>query len=454
MNDSKAFRWGVLVLISFSMMCGYIVTDVMAPLKTMIEQTLHWSSTEYGFFTSAYGWFNIFLLMLIFGGMILDRMGIRFTGIAAILTMLVGASMKYWAISTEFADPIIMLPFGIGELKKQVLYAALGFAVFGVGVETVGITANKAIVKWFKGKEMALAIGMNTATGRIGTALALFASPRIAEHFGSVGTPILFAVVLMLIGLIAFSVYCVFDRKFDRESQANNEPPEEPFRFRDLGKIASNSGFWYITILCVLFYSAVFPFLKYAPDFMFQKFGIPLKQAGDIPSLLPFGTILLTPLFGSLYDHKGRGATIMLIGAALLVMVHVLFSVPMFNHWLAAVALMIVLGIAFSLVPSAMWPSVAKIIPNRMLGTAYSMIFWVQNWGLAGVPLLIGWVLDKYCYTGEILVDGVQTPTYDYALPMMIFAGFGILSIFFALLLKRSDRIKGYGLELPNIQKQ
>lgn len=454
LRDSKSLRWGVLALISLSMMCGYIITDVVAPLKTMLEQApLLWDSTDYGVFTSGYGWLNVFLLMLIFGGMILDRMGIRFTGVTSILVMIVGTAIKYWAISTTFENPIIALPFGF-EMKRQVLFAALGFAIFGVGVEMIGITANKAIVKWFKGKEMAMAIGMNTAVGRIGTLLALNITPRIAAHYHSVSVPIMFGLFLLFAGLLAFLVYCVLDRKLDKEIiNDGQEEPEEPFRFRDIKTIASNSGFWLITILCILFYSAVFPFLKYAPDFMFQKFGIPLEQAGDIPSLLPLGTLFLTPLFGSIYDHKGRGATIMLIGATLLVIVHILFSVPMLDNTVVAIILTVLLGIAFSLVPSAMWPSVAKIMPINMLGTAYSMIFWVQNIGLAGVPLLIGYVLDKYCKTGTTMVNGIVTPTYDYSIPMMIFAGFGILSIFFALLLKRDDARKGYGLELPNIKK-
>jgi MFS family permease len=453
LRDSKGARWSVLLLVSLAMMSGYIITDVVAPLKTMLEQapTL-WSSTDYGIFTSGYGWLNIFLLMLIFGGMILDRMGIRFTGTLAIAIMIAGTAIKYWAITTTFDNPVVHLPFGL-DFNRQVLYAALGFAVFGTGVEMVGITANKAVVKWFRGKEMAMAIGMNTAFGRIGTLIALNLSPKIAIHFGSVGAPIAFGLGLLALGLCTFLVYCVMDRKLDKQDSEAGLEPDEPFRFSDIGRIASNSGFWLITILCILFYSAVFPYLKFAPDFMFQKFGIPLEKAGEIPSLLPLGTLFLTPLFGYIYDRRGRGATIMIIGAVLLVIVHALFSVPAFDAAWMAVGLTILLGIAFSLVPSAMWPSVAKIMPHNMLGTAYSMIFWVQNIGLSFVPMLIGWVLNKYCLTGQVEVDGVMTPTYDYTIPMMIFAAFGVLSILFALWLKHDDARKRYGLEQPNIKK-
>ena len=197
----------------------------------------------------------------------------------------------------------------------------------------------------------------------------------------------------------------------------------------------------------------MFPFLKYATELMIQKFHVSPEFAGSIPALLPFGNVLLTPLFGSIYDRKGRGATIMLIGSALLVIVHVLFSIPMLTSSWIAVVLIVLLGAAFSLVPFAMWPSVPKIIPYRMLGTSYSMIFWIQNWGLSFVPMLIGYVLDRYCVSGTIMIDGIESTSYDYTLPMMIFAGFGVLSIVFALLLRREDRIKGYGLEQPNIEE-
>jgi nitrate/nitrite transporter NarK len=452
LRDSKSLRWSILLMLSIALMSGYLISDIMAPLGTMLQQApTSWSAAEYGFFTGGYGWINVFLLMLIFGGMLLDRLGIRFTGTAAILTMLIGTGIKYWALSSSFDVPMMNL---MGwEVKKQAVFAATGFAIFAVGVEITGLTASKAILKWFKDKEMATAVGMNTAFGRLGTALALFIAPRIAHHFNDVSMPLLFGLFILCIGLGVFIVFGIFDRRLDRQIAGDTAvEPEEPFRFRDLAVIATNSGFWLITVLCVLFYSAVFPFLKFASDLMFQKFGVPLENAGDIPALLPFGTILLTPLFGNIYDRKGRGATIMILGAVLLVIVHALFSIPALDTKWVAVGLMIVLGVAFSLVPSAMWPSVAKILPYRLLGTAYGSIFWVQNIGLMGVPMLIGWVLSRYCQTGETSVNGVMTPVYDYTIPMMIFAAFGVLSILFALWLKRDDARKGYGLERPNIK--
>ncbi len=450
LRDSKVARWTALGIVAFTMLTGYFMADAMAPLKPLLEKELGWSSTEYGFFTSAYGWFNVFLFMLIIGGIILDKLGVRFTGIMAGIIMVVGAGLKYWAVSTHQLDGMMLFGW-----RAQVSVAALGFAVFGVGIEIAGITVSKIIVKWFKGKEMALAMGLEMATARIGTGMALMASAPIAEAFGGVSKPILFGFLLLVIGLLSFIVYTFQDKKLDAsiaENKDKNANAEEEFKVKDILNIIGNKGWWYIALLCVLFYSAVFPFLKYASDLMVNKFAVDPEWAGIIPGLLPFGTIILTPLFGNLYDRKGKGATIMIFGSILIILVHALFSVPFLNHWSVAIILTIILGIGFSLVPSALWPSVPKIIPENQLGTAYSLIFWVQNWGLMGVPALIGWVLDSYCVTGQKVVDGITVPTYDYTLPMLIFTGFGFLALSLAFLLKAEDKKKGYGLELPNIK--
>lgn len=453
LRDSPAARWSALLIVSFTMMCGYFLTDIMAPLAGLLEGQLGWSRAEYGTFTSAYGWFNVFLLMLILGGIILDKLGVRITGVGAAAVMVIGSAIKYWAISSDVLRGQTL--FG---LDAQVFWASIGFAVFAVGVEVAGITVSKIIVKWFKGKELATAMGMQVAMARIGTALALGFSIPIAKATGviDVSRPLLIALIGLCIGLIAFFVYVVMDRKLDTSEAAGAEEetnPEDEFKLSDIGKILGNRGWWYIAILCVLFYSAVFPFLKYATDLMVNKFGVEEDLAGLIPMLLPFGNILLTPLFGGIYDKKGKGATIMIIGAILLIIVHALFSIPGLNSWIFAMVLVVFLGIAFSLVPSAMWPSVPKIVPEKRLGTAYSLIFWVQNWGLMGVPLLIGWVLEKYCVTGQTVRNGLTVNTYDYTIPMLIFTGFGVLALVFAFLLKAEDKKKGYGLESPNMQE-
>ncbi|MDO5522787.1 MAG: MFS transporter [Bacteroidia bacterium] len=451
LRDSKTARWTALFIVSFTMLCAYFLTDIMAPMAGLLEAQLGWSRSEYGTFTSAYGWFNVFLLMLIFGGIILDKAGIRITGVGATILMVLGTAIKYWAVSTDALRGQTLL-----GLDTQVLWASIGFATFAIGVEVAGITVSKIIVKWFKGKELATAMGLEMAMARIGTALALGFSVPIAKSMGviDVSRPVLVALIGLCIGLIAFLVYVVMDKKLDASEHTDEiSEPEEEFKLSDIGKILNTRGWWYIAILCVLFYSAVFPFLKYATDLMVNKFGVSENLAGMIPMLLPFGNILLTPLFGGIYDKKGKGASIMIIGSLLLILVHTLFSIPGINNWIFAMVLMVVLGIGFSLVPSAMWPSVPKIVPEKRLGTAYALIFYVQNWGLMGVPLLIGWVLEKYCITGQTVRDGITVNTYDYTLPMMIFAGFGVIALIFAFLLKAEDKRKGYGLELPNIVK-
>lgn len=384
------------------------------------------------------------LLMLIFGGMILDRMGVRFTGMASSIVMVVGCAIKYAAIAGYIGN----MTDTILGIHSMVFYASIGFAIFGVGVETAGITVSKIIVKWFKGKEMALAMGMEMATARIGTMLAMLITVPIANAFHSVAAPILLCLILLCIGFISMFIYTFMDRKLDSQL-ASEEEAEEPFKVSDIIPIIKNKGFWLIAILCVLFYSAVFPFLKYAADLMVQKYHVSTTWAGSIPSLLPLGTLFLTPLFGYVYDRIGKGASIMILGSLMLIGVHLVFALPFLDNWVIAVVLTVILGIAFSLVPSAMWPSVPKIIPEKQLGTAYSLIFWVQNWGLMGVPLLIGVVLDKFCKH----VGPGNVVTYDYTLPMVIFTAFGVLALIFALMLKAEDKKKHYGLEEPNIKK-
>lgn len=466
LNQSSAARWTVLFFVSFTMLTGYILSDVMAPLKTMLEQQLNWNSSDYGTFTSGYGIFNIFLFMLIISGMLLDRKGPRFTGLLAVFIMLAGTFIKYWAISappTGEMTSLNIFGWNVFTVKTQVLYAMLGFAIVGVGIEMIGITANKMVVKWFRGRSLALALGLNVAAGRIGTALAIMGAYPYAKMTGNVASPLIICMIMLVIGLLTFIVVCAMDKAYDIQEaeEAESEAAkgvaikkEEQFQPSDILKIARIRAFWYITILCLLFYSAVFPFLKFATELMIQKFHVPTSFAGAIPALLPFGNILLTPLFGLIYDRKGKGATIMMIGSLLLVFVHFMFSLPMLTASWIAVVLMLLLGAAFSLVPSAMWPSVPKIIPYNKLGTAYSMIFWIQNWGLTFVPVIIGTVLTKWGVVGEIVIDGIPSTAYDYTLPMLIFTGFGLLSLLFSWLLKKEDARKHYGLQEPNITKK
>jgi nitrate/nitrite transporter NarK len=365
--------------------------------------------------------------------------------------MVVGAFIKYYAV--EFISPAPEAGYIFG-IRTQVMVASLGYAIFAVGTENCGITVTKVIAKWFKGKEMALAMGVQVAVARLGTALAMIVSPLIVKRF-TMSTPLLFALVLIGIGLVAYCVFCVMDSKLDKQLAAaggESSDEDDTFHVSDLKAIITNKGFWLIALLCLMFYSAVFPFMKYATSLMENKYGMANTIAGWIPALIPMGNLIMTPLFGGIYDRKGKGATIMIIGSAMLIGVHVLFALPILNYWWFAGFIAIVLGVAFSLVPSAMWPSVPKIIPEKLLGSAYALIFWVQNIGLGFVPLLIGWLLNEYCIAGERVVDGQTFIQYDYTLPMCVFACFGVIALFLAFALKKEDKRKGYGLELPNIK--
>ncbi len=447
LRDSKGARWGALAVVSFTMLCGYYINYVISPLKPLLEEYMGWNSADFGVWNSAYGWFNVFFLMLIFGGIILDKVGVRFTGLGAALTMIVGTALQYYAIEFPMEGTI----FGF---KSSIAIGALGFGIFGMGVEIAGITISKIIVKWFKGKELALAMGLEMATARMGTALALAVPLPMAKALGvngipAISAPLMLGLGLLIAGFIAFLWYTFMDKKLERsEGIGDGVSEEDAFKVSDILFIIKSKGFWLIALLCVLFYSGIFPFLYYATDLMINKYGVNEDFAGAIPSLLPFGTIILTPFFGNMYDRKGKGATIMLIGSIMLLAVHSVFATPALNHYVIAIVLIILLGVTFSLVPSAMWPSVPKIIPEKQLGSAYALIFWVQNWGLMGMPLLIGIVLEKYC---KVMDANGNFSHYDYTLPMVIFAATGLLAIIVALALKAEDKKKGYGLERPNI---
>lgn len=438
--DPRA-RWLAMGLLAFTMFSGYFVADVASPLKPLIEQELGWTSSEYGLYTSAYGWFNVFLGMIVIGGIILDRVGVRFAGTLAMVLMLIGCIANY----------VGMLPETTGyvwhQLEAQVILAAFGYAVFGVGLELCGITATKAVARWFHGYELALAMGLQVAIARLGTALALGIGAPIATATSRVAAPVLFGGVLLALGLLVFLFYRVLDQRLDESEKALGPSAEEQFRVSDIGAILRNKGFWLIALLCSAFYSAVFPFLKYAADLMVQKFGMAEAKAGLIPALLPFGTIFLTPLFGRVYDKKGKGATMMVLGSVMILFVHIALGIPKLSNVLVAFFAVLILGVGFSLVPSAMWPSVRKLVPERQLGTAYALIFWLQNLiALTLVPLLIGVVLDKFCVI-ERTQDQIR---YNYTLPMLIFAGFGVLAVLLAVGLLAEDKKKGYGLERPN----
>ena len=448
LSDSASARWTALIIVSVTMMFGYFFTDVMSPLEPLLTAAkekgglgLGWNSDEYGFFSGSYGYFNVFLLLLFFGGLILDKFGIRFTGVLSTVLMFCGALVKWYALGHDFEGQVAV-PF-FGTYSTQVVLASLGFAIYGVGCEICGITVSKVLVKWFTGHELALAMGVQVATARLGTAAALGASLPFAKMMGGVSASVGLGAALLCAGVLVFLVYCVIDKKEDASAATVAGEPEEGFKFSDLAGLFKTTGFWYVAFLCLMFYAGVFPFLKFATKLMIYKYGVDADTAGLIPAMLPFGTIFFTPFFGSVYDKYGKGATLMLIGSCLLTLVHVVFALPL-NSEVIAIVMMIVLGVAFGLVPSAMWPSVPKIIPMKLLGTAYALIFYIQNIGLALIPVWIGKVNQA-----NTAADGF----IDYTETMTIFAGFGVVAVVISLLLLMEDKRKGYGLQQPNVKK-
>lgn len=448
LSDSPVARWTALFIVAFTMMMGYYITYQMSPLESLLESSaqggMNWTSTEYGFFSGSYGFINVFLLMLFFGGLILDKKGVRFTGLLACSLMVIGVMIMYYAVtfvSAEEATHVNLPLLGLPDmmLKRQVIISALGFSIFGVGNEMCGITVSKVMVKWFTGHEMALAMGIQVGLARLGTGAAMSVSlPLALRH--SLSAPLLLSLVLICAALLFYIVYCVMDRRLEKSAPAittSGKEDDESFRFSDIFVTIKSPGFWLITILCLLFYSAMNPFFNFAPKLMMVKYGISADVAGLIPAIIPFGSIVLTPLFGTIYDRRGYGATLIIIGTLLMGVVHFVFSLPLHSS-LLAVSMMIILGLAFSLVPSALWPSVPKIIPLRRLGTAYGMIFFIQNIGLMVVRMLIGRVNET-------------DPSYTSS--MTIFALFGGSAFVSALLLYMVDKRKKYGLQKPNIQE-
>ncbi len=450
LNDSWGMRWGALAIVAFTMMAAYYVNDVVAPLKSMLEASpaengLGWTSSDFGIYTGAYSFLNVFCLMLIWGGLILDRFGIRFTGKLATILMVAGTWLEYYAMTSMVGTTDMILGY-----KADVFIASAGYSVFGVGAEVAGITVTKMIAKWFRGKEMATAMGVQVALARVGSQAAYAVAIPVARSF-ELTTPVLIGLVCLVGGMIAFFSFSVLDKKLDTQMEEikDESSDDEKFSFKDVATILSNPGFWLIALLCVLFYSCVFPFQKFASELMITKYGIDENVAGFFAGLPALGALILTPVFGGMVDKRGKAASIMMFGAAMLIFVHFVYALPFITGSYVAIAMMIILGIAFSLVPSAMWPSVAKIFPAHQLGTAYALIFFIQNIGLWGVPTLIGFVLDNYCITGK---TAAGTNLYDYTLPMCIFTGFAVLSLFVAFALKIADKKFGYKLEESNIK--
>ncbi len=535
LRDSAAMRWTALLLLALAMFCSYIFMDILSPIKDLMQETRGWDSTSFGRMQGSEVFLNVWIFFLIFAGIILDKMGVRFTAVLSGAVMLVGAIIKWYAVSDSFIGsgleqwfnthlnwgPLFgqewldILPFADG-MPASAKLASCGFMIFGCGCEMAGITVSRGIVKWFKGREMALAMGSEMALARLGVATCMIFSPFFAKLGGSVSVSrsVAFGVVLLCIALIMFVVYFFMDKKLDKQT-GEAEEKDEPFKVKDIGKILTDSGFWIVALLCVLYYSAIFPFQKYAvnmlqcnltltepgadsfwasssvtivqyiimlvvaaagfaSNFMKQKgpkygllaisiialitycyMGYMRQSAEAIFAVFPLLAVLITPILGSYVDHKGKAASMLVLGSLLLIACHLTFAfvLPRFESSpvggiAVAYITILVLGASFSLVPAALWPSVPKLVDSKVIGSAYALIFWIQNIGLWLFPLVIGIVLDN---TNE----GVTDPTkFDYTWPLVMLACLGIAALLLGLLLKVIDKKKGIGLEEPNIKPE
>ena len=531
MRDKASVRWTALLLLALAMFCAYIFMDILSPIKDLMLSQRHWDSTAFGTMQGAETFLNVFVFFLIFAGIILDKMGVRFTAILSGGVMLFGALIKYYAISDSFIGSGIETWFtqnlnyipGFDELGVSPFYhgmpasakvAAIGFMFFGCGAEMAGITVSRGIVKWFKGREMALAMGSEMALARLGVATCMIFSPFFAKLGGhiDVSRSVAFGVVLLMIALIMFVVYFFMDKKLDAQT-GEAEEKDDPFKISDLGQILTCSGFWIVALLCVLYYSAIFPFQKYAvnmlqcnltftqlpPDSFWAspsvtiiqylimivvaacafasnfmktkslKYGMLLlsiislvvfcymgymrQSAETVFAVFPLLAVGITPILGNYVDHKGKAASMLVLGSLLLIACHLTFAfiLPAFKGnavggIIIAYLTILVLGASFSLVPASLWPSVPKLVDAKIIGSAYALIFWIQNIGLWLFPLLIGKVLDK-------TNPGVTDPTkYNYTAPLVMLAFLGVAALILGLVLKVVDKKKGYGLEEPNIQ--
>lgn len=530
LRDSAAARWTALLLLSLAMFCSYIFVDILSPIKDLMLTQRGWDSTAFGTMQSSETFLNVFVFFLIFAGIILDKMGVRFTALLSGAVMLTGACIKYYAISESFMgsqlevwfnqnlnhiplfEQLGVSPFYEG-MPASAKLAAIGFMLFGCGTEMAGIMVSRGIVKWFKGKEMALAMGSEMAFARLGVATCMIFSPFFAKLGGNVDVSrsVAFGVVLICIAVMMFVAYFFMDKKLDSQT-GEAEEQEEPFKISDLGQILGSMGFWLVSLLCVLYYSAIFPFQKYAVNmlqcnltftpvdkesfwastevtiiqygimlvvaitafmFNFMKnkkvkysilslsvvfliayccMGYMRQSAESIFAVFPLLAVGITPILGSYVDHKGKAATMLILGALLLISCHLTFAfiLPMFKgHAIGGVIVayltILVLGASFSLVPASLWPSVPKLVDPKIIGSAYALIFWIQNIGLWLFPLLIGKVLDN-SNVGE------TDPTkYDYTNPLLMLAGLGVAALIIGIILKAVDKKKGLGLEAPNI---
>lgn len=441
LNEYAAVRWGILLLVGFILSVNYYFYDAFSTLKGLLTQEFGFTGTQYGLFVAFYSIPNTFLLMAVVGGVILDKLGIRRTGFLFVFFMALGALLTAYGASDSYSNG----GFGYGFMQSflpdyspELKMMLLGRFFYGLGAETSIVVVSKILIKWFKGKDLALAFGLKVGFGRLGTFAALQISPVVADGGPGLSTAIWLAAVLVLAGLLAMIVYILFDTKLNSQIDVVKEKSEkDAFKVSDVFNILKNKTFIYIALLCVTFYSAVFPFMAFAPDFFYHKFGMSYELSGQIASLLPLGTLIFTPLFGFLIDKYGRAASAMIIGSLVLFVVHLGFTFTMIYPYVP----MVLLGISFSLIPAAMWPSLVKLVDYKQMGTAYGLMYSIQNLGLFATPIAAGAILDATNPGGP--------ETLNYTTTMIMFVVLGILGFVFAILLKREDMKSGLGIDLP-----
>lgn len=434
-------RWGILVLTGFILSANYYFYDAFSTLKGLLMSEFGFSNTDYGLFVAFYSIPNTFLLMAVIGGVILDKIGIRRTGFIFIFFMAFGAVLTAYGASEFYGNNgpgyelmTSFLPGYSPELKMMLL----GRFFYGLGAETSIVVVSKILVKWFKGKDLALAFGLKVGFGRLGTFAALQLSPMIADGGAHLSTAIWFAAVLVLAGLLAFIVYMMYDLKLDKQLATTEvKSKKDGFRVKDITRLLTNPAYLLIALLCVTFYSAVFPFIAFAPDLLLHKFGLTEVESGRFTSIMPIATLIFTPLFGMFIDRKGKAATLMIYGSLALLLVHLSFAYTYIPPYLP----MIFLGLAFSLIPATMWPSMVKLVDDKIIGTAYGLMYSIQNLGLFVFPILAGYILDAS--------NPGNPETLDYTATMTMFVILSSLGVVFALLLKNQDAKKGFGIELP-----
>ncbi|MDR2586591.1 MAG: MFS transporter [Prevotellaceae bacterium] len=451
LRNSKSARWLVLIFIAVTMYAAYFFAEVFPPISPFLRDSLlGWTDSEYGSYSGAYS------LLCVWGGLIvcgalLDKWGTRVTGTIFVTSMVAGALIVYYAVSTGFntgngAIYNTLLSW-FPKSKPSVILSIAGYSIFGLGAEIAGVAVTKSIAKWFRGKEVATAMSLQVSLARVGTASAYWIIPfllpkealSVSLTFGQISWPVQFAIFLLLVGLITFLVFCVLDKRLDtQEAYQAAKDPEDEFKFSDVWRIMTNKHFIMIALLCVFFYCCVFSFDKFAIMMLSDKFKISTDVASYMMSLLPFGAMLFTPIFGTILDFRGKGTKLMILGSFIVLFVHLLFAFGPEKPFIGFAAITI-LGVGFSLVPAAMWPTLPKIIPQSKLGTAIALTYWVQNIGLWGVPIIAGKVL--------------QATDRNYLYFEFIYISLAIVAIFVSIILSKSDPQGKYGLDLPNKKK-